>query len=314
MLRRANELFDSPVRWDDVWAEDKKRAKQVGSQKWIPNHTRIKEIARIADSQNPHAELTEEQRKRILDDLDALLAADPKAQKRKVDYYARSRPGAVEQFLSRLDEECRNGKRYSITLVGHSMGAIVGNEMLKRHPDLPFDKIIYMAAACSVKDCQDSVVPYLRLRKREKNPAQFYNLSLHPIAEAAEASFSPDSPTPILSAVGKTVVGLVLVPRGSLLEWLDGFFTKPVNYEDRRLGEWGTAITSAGIFPSDVADCVHLKMFPVGIKSKDVPQKHGQFGDDKGEVHFWRPEFCDPNATYRNEELRTPTELVRGER
>src|SRR2546422_3164972 len=39
-----------------------------------------------------------------------------------------------------------------ITVVGHSMGAIVMNELIRRFPHLPFNHIIYMAAATSIRD------------------------------------------------------------------------------------------------------------------------------------------------------------------
>jgi hypothetical protein len=99
-------------------------------------------------------------------------------------------------------------------------------------------------------------------------------------------------------------VGL-FVPRGSLLIWLDSFFTRPVNLEDLRLGKWSTSISSAGIFPSDVSDCVHLTMFHVG--NLRVPQKHGQFASTEFLTPFWRPEFWKPNASMEVKSLVEPT-------
>src|SRR4029077_12548648 len=136
--------------------------------------------------------------------------------KDKADFYARSRPGALELLMQRLSAEQRKGKSYSITLVGHSMGAIVSNEMIKRHPELSFDRIVYLAAACSVRDCQDSVVPYMLAQKAKNHPVQFYNLSLHPIAEVSEALGGDPGPVS-LGGLGKTAAGVILVPRGSLL-------------------------------------------------------------------------------------------------
>jgi hypothetical protein len=101
--------------------------------------------------------------------------------------------------------------------------------------------------------------------------------------------------------LGKTAAGVILVPRGSLLEWLDGFFTKPMTAEDRRLGKWGTAITSVGIFPKKIRHYVHLKMFPVGVRNSQVPEEHGSFADDKGEVHFWEESFLDPLTEYERD-------------
>lgn len=84
-----------------------------------------------------------------------------------------------------------------------------------------------------------------------------------------------------------------LVPRGSLLVWLDSFFTKPVTLEDRRLGKWNSAIVNAGMFPGEVRDRVHLKMFPIG--DPDQPSKHGSFASEKLTTRFWKTEFQDPN-------------------
>ena len=282
MLRRANVLFDSPVRLHDFAPTDQKR---------------IARVTQLVQKGDAHTPVEPETRKSIDQQMEALLGESRPKSERKVDYHARSRAGAVELLLRRLAQEERNGKSYSITLVGHSMGAIVSNEMLKRHPELSFDRIVYLAAACSVKDCQDSIVPYLRRRIAAGRPANFYNLSLHPVAEVSEA-VGGDPGDWSIGGLGKTAAGVALVPRGSLLEWLDDFFTKPMNYEERRLGKWATAITSVEIFPKEVRKYIHLKMFPVGVGNSQVPEEHGNFADGKGEVKFWKEDFIRPTTTY----------------
>src|SRR5690606_32518259 len=94
---------------------------------------------------------------------------------------------------------------WEITLVGHSMGAIVINEVLSTYPDLPVKNIVYMAPACPVRDAQKVIVPYLLRHRR----ARFFLLTLHPIAEADE-KFS-------------VLPWYDVVPRGSLLEWVDNW-------------------------------------------------------------------------------------------
>jgi pimeloyl-ACP methyl ester carboxylesterase len=213
--------------------------------------------------------------------------------KRNADYLVRSRAGAVELFLNTLEQQLPADGNYSITLIGHSMGAIVANEILLRHPrKLPIDNIVYLAAACSVKECEDAVVPYLRQKEGRGGSAQFYSLSLHPIAEITETFMSPEKKHPSALDYSKASIGL-FVPRGSLLHWLDAFFTTPLNLEDRRLGKWSTAISSAGIFPSDVSERIHLTMFPVGLS--DLPQKHGQFDSVTFPTRFWQRKFWLPN-------------------
>ena len=46
--------------------------------------------------------------------------------------------------------------------VGHSMGTMVLNELFRVAPDIRAERITYMAAACSIRDFQESLVPYLR--------------------------------------------------------------------------------------------------------------------------------------------------------
>lgn len=286
MIRRANVLFDTPVREQDF---DRHGDKRPLSE--VSDRDRIARVTRLVQNRKPRERLDQQEIDR---EMEALLGRSLPAGGQKVDYHERARAGAVELLMQRLEVEQRAGKRYSITLVGHSMGAIVSNEILKRHPNLMFDRIEYLAAACSVKDCQDSVVPYLLKRSEQKRPAHFYNLSLHPIAEVSEA-LGGDPGAVSLGGLGKTAAGVVLVPQGSLLEWLDGFFTKPMTYEDRRLGKWGTAITSVGIFPEKIRPYVHLKMFPVGVSNPQVPEEHGSFADGTGEVKFWEESFIAPN-------------------
>ena len=309
MVRRAHELFDSPIRRKDL-------ADAVGDQTLVDgdadakrdksDRDKVSEITRRVQNTRPHMRVSNADRGEIKQRMKELLETPPPTGRRRVDYHARSRAGAVQLLLLRLAEEQRkNGTRYSITLVGHSMGAIVSNEMLKRHPKLSFDKIIYLAAACSVKEAQDSVVPYLRQRAEAGNPAQFYNLSLHPVAETQEA-MGGDKGDMSLGGFGKTAAGVILVPRGSLLHWLDDFFTKPLNYEERRLGKWAAAITSVEMFPEELRQFVHLKMFPVGIKEQRIPEEHGEFGDRWGcPQHFWDESFRDPTEEYRPP-LRNP--------
>ena len=291
MLRRANVLFDSPVRNEDF---NDPKAREGD----LTDRQRIVKVTKLVQERKPRERQCETQAA-VDRQMSLLLGKGRLSTAKKVDFHSRSRAGAVELLLQRLSKEQKeNKRRYSITLIGHSMGAIVSNEMLKRHSELPFDRIVYLAAACSVKDCQDSVVPYLVRRNENGHAAKFYNLSLHPVAEVSEAFGGGLGPLTPGKAVS-TAAGVMLVPQGSLLEWLDGFFTKPMTYEDRRLGKWGTAITSMGIFPEEIRESVYLKMFPVGLYDRQIPEEHGSFADGKGEVHFWEESFLDPCTPYK---------------
>lgn len=196
--------------------------------------------------------------------------------------------GAVSVFLRQLQDVLhRHGgvDAWEITLVGHSMGTIVCNQMIREFgvktepgPDgagtaatlaLPFNRIVYMAGAATVRDYQDSVFPYLQ---RNRN-ARFYHLLLHPKAEVRER-FDPGIPY------------LDLPPRGSLLAWVDDFLSAPATPLDRTVGRYENLLTAVHNTPDDVRAQIHIKAFGVG-KSVRGPQKHGDF---TARLKFWKPE------------------------
>ena len=114
-------------------------------------------------------------------------------------------------------------KASEITLIGHSMGTIVLNELLRVYPRLPYENIVYMAAASSMSDFYRSVIPLLEKDKEgdgKKRGLRFYSLLLHPYAEATERF-----------AGG-------MAPDGSLLEWVDNMYERPKTIFDRTLGKW----------------------------------------------------------------------------
>lgn len=201
--------------------------------------------------------------------------ADPAAVRAQVE----ERKVRLHAFFDRLAAETcavdASGKPcWDITLVGHSMGAIVINEVLTTYPDLPIKNLVYMAPACSVRDAQKFVVPYLRRHPESR----FFLLTLHPIAEADE-KFS-------------MLPWYDLVPRGSLLEWIDNWYTTPPSHADRTLGKWLNVIPAIHIF-ADVRERVFLKSFPVG--GEPAPERHGDFNA----FAFWKPAFWWDEGTVR---------------
>lgn len=183
----------------------------------------------------------------------------------------RESDGAMAVFMRQLaDRIAKAPGEYEITLVAHSMGAIIANRALWAYADagLPIKDIIYMAPACSIVEAEEMLVPYL-----QKNPdCEFSLLTLHPIAEVDESNF------------------LDLVPRGSLLEWIHRWYAPPSNQGDRRLGTWESALQALAIF-NPVQDQVSIKAF--GVDGGSMPQKHGEFND----CPFWTREFRDPEST-----------------
>ncbi|MGJ8681662.1 hypothetical protein, partial [Paraglaciecola sp.] len=80
--------------------------------------------------------------------------------------------GIVAQLFRAISEL----EDIQITLVGHSMGAIIANDIVNVFPKLPFNRIIHMASADSIRNLMEKTRPYLI-----DNPStQFYNLMLHP--------------------------------------------------------------------------------------------------------------------------------------
>lgn len=81
--------------------------------------------------------------------------------------------GGIAQFMSALQDflnEHRGKDEWEVVLIGHSMGTIVVNEMVRQfghplesdHHHRPlFDKIVYMAAACSLRDYLNTIPHYL---------------------------------------------------------------------------------------------------------------------------------------------------------
>jgi hypothetical protein len=181
--------------------------------------------------------------------------------------------GAVAEFLRHLGALTASSRRnYQITLIGHSMGTIVLNEMVRNHPNLPYTNIVYLAAACSMRDLESSVVPYLIAHPG----ARFYNVCLHPKNDVFGISAPGD-----------------IGPRGTLLQWIDNFFSSPLTMEDRTLGNWHNLMQETHVFPTNVRHQIKLKAFgvgPTGEFPEGNPQKHQEFGTNI----FWAPTFWSP--------------------
>jgi hypothetical protein len=195
--------------------------------------------------------------------------------------------GAMQVLLDRLRRELEEDAKapadpdhpYEITLVGHSMGAMVLNEWLRRSDDIDYANVVYMAAACSVRSFRDKALPYL-LHHRD---AQFYNLSLHPANDIRERNAAD------------------LIIRGSLLVWLDDFLAQPQTPIDRTLGRWDNLVEAVWVIPTEsevpgLRRRLHFKAFGVNYSDAYVtmnPQKHGQFSSQP----FWDPDFWKPQHT-----------------
>ena len=169
-----------------------------------------------------------------------------------------------------------------ITLAGHSMGAIVANEILWSYPNLNYENIIYMAAAGTMRDFNRIALPVIR--ENEFTP-QFHSLMLHPLAEARERS------------------GKGIPPQGSLLEWIDEMFEGPRNFEEKTLGKYRNISRLVYSYDQSDQDIMSFRVFPVQDNlmsplcdenhkptqslGRCHPLKHGEVND----FTFWRESY-----------------------
>lgn len=122
---------------------------------------------------------------------------------------------------------------------GHSMGALVGNELLSRYPELPWKRVVYMAAASPMRDFRLAAVPTLEAHSE----AEFYNLTLHPLNEARERHLDG------------------VVAQGSLLEWIDEMFEGPRSPDERIMGKWNNFAATLPLVDPRVRPRIHVRVF-----------------------------------------------------
>jgi pimeloyl-ACP methyl ester carboxylesterase len=177
--------------------------------------------------------------------------------------------------------------------VGHSMGTMVLNELFRVAPDIRAKRVTYMAAACSIRDFQESIVPYLRRQALiHSNAIPFYNLSLHRIRERDNSMDKVD-----------------IIPRGTLLNYIDDIFSKPATITDRTLGSWENIIRALPDLPRDLRPQIHNVCFDIlpwtfSSGSTNQPQNHSSFTVD---FAFWKEEFVrGPHSNIAAEAVAEP--------
>lgn len=197
-----------------------------------------------------------------------------------VDDYERQKEGALSLFMERLTQTIDSlkaaGKTVHPILIGHSMGAIVSNHILSGWPEINFDKVIFMGAACTIKDFQQSVLPYLRDHPR----TQFYNYTLHPKAEALESH------------------GFGFGGSGSLLIQIDNLYERPISENTRVLGKWQNLMNGIEFLKEDsTARQIHLVTLPF---DNAYPTRHGDFNKRMPKWNrYWRDDFVVPDGDFR---------------
>lgn len=187
--------------------------------------------------------------------------------------------GALSIFFRKLVKEMLgNDSDWSITLVGHSMGTIIVNHILRDFGTcLPIDKIVFMGAASTINSYVDSAFPFMvwRLKESETDPKKpvpkIYHLMLHELAETSETNYWS------------------LPPTGSLLVWIDNFLSTPNTPMDRTSGRFTNLMLSLHTTPPAIRPYISIKRFPGGGSSwgetpEGIPANHS---DLSGKFRFW---------------------------
>lgn len=186
--------------------------------------------------------------------------------------------GALSIFFRKLAAAILKDSDWSITLVGHSMGAIIVNHILRDFGTcLPIDNIVFMAAASTINSYEASVFPYMAWRIKEnqaddrKTIPRVYHLVLHELAETSETNYWN------------------LPPTGSLLVWIDNFLSTPNTPMDRTSGRFTNLMLALHMTPTEMRRYISIKRFPGGGSSwggtrEGIPANHSDFS---GRFRFW---------------------------
>lgn len=122
---------------------------------------------------------------------------------------------------------------------------------------------------------ENAIKENIDIEPSEPKLIKFYNLSLHPFAEASEINV------------------IAAAPDGSLLEWIDYNFTDPSDISDRTFGKWANLVSMPNYFDQELFDekQVFFKRFGLSCAS---PIKHGGFIQPLTEYcgpRYWQPDF-----------------------
>lgn len=181
--------------------------------------------------------------------------------------------GGLSLLLQKLAAEIKadGTDKWEVTLVGHSMGAIVTNQLIRNYgKNLPIKNIIYLAAAATVHDYEDTIYPYLS----EDDKRHIYHFMLHPRAEEGES------------------MGVEFASRGSLLIWIDNFLSKPLSPMDRTVGRYDNLIPALHNADTSIRKQISLRVYNAGDGTKNTdPQTHS---DVAARFKFWDKECWKP--------------------
>jgi len=188
--------------------------------------------------------------------------------------------GAFFKMLLNRAKYVSPTKEYQITLIGHSMGTIVLNNVLTRYQSDWVDSdalknIVYMAGAANIDDSLKALSPVL-VEKGNRPAPNFYNLTLNRVAEVSETH------------------GLGFIPTGSLLVSIDQHHDNPEHPLKRTIGSEVNVLSSLDVIDEALSESSSDKVFKAfDRKVGYMPAMHGDFGD----IPFWRPSTWKLEAT-----------------
>lgn len=161
----------------------------------------------------------------------------------------------------RLEWRIETGERYKvtgpveITLVGHSMGALIVNRILAMARPFPVRRIVYLAAASTIDELEELAFPYVEQRRKDKYETDLWAFTLSRLREAQETSF------------------VDLLPRGTLLVWVDQYLEPVKTIGQQRFGRWKGY---KDYFP-DQKWPGYIKIISLDHRLPGAPTHHGDF-------------------------------------
>lgn len=186
--------------------------------------------------------------------------------------------GAALRFLQRFNQyifEIKNNRpeeKIQVTLMGHSMGGLIVNQVLEHLPDMEVDNLVYMASADTLDNFLKAAIPFVKNRLSNDKDIYVYNLHLHPENEDRE-----------------TMAG-GMVPSGSILVWIDSIYSSPEFDLKRTMGCWKNMCKTMHLIPENIQNRFHYKVFGRSMeKHPPGPQGHSDFSQT--EFRYWQKKF-----------------------
>jgi pimeloyl-ACP methyl ester carboxylesterase len=194
--------------------------------------------------------------------------------------------GPLSAFFRKLRQAKKDDPSLELTIVGHSMGAIIVNRALRHFGDLDFKNVVYMAAACTLQDYYGTMFGGAGEKIKAGTTGQRGYLRRHPNTQLYHLTLQERAE--VLESRGGW---FEVIPRGSLLVWIDNFLAEPEYRLDKMAGRISNLLRELDRTPQDVRPRVHIKSFDYGKRvAAQQPQGHGGFDD----VSFWNPDYWNP--------------------